>query len=90
VIRINPNYALKQIADEYIIIATGDQAVKFSAVLVLNEVGAQVFKMLQAGKAQEEIAEELMKIYEIDQTTAQNDTQRFIDKLIGDGVCSRE
>ena len=37
-VRINDNFALKQIVDDYIVVATGDKAVKFSSVLVLNEV----------------------------------------------------
>lgn len=89
-IRINPHYTLKQVADEYIIMATGNQAVKFSAVLVPNEVGVKVFKMLQAEKTSDEIAKALMAEYGIDEATATTDTQRFIEKLISDGVCSRD
>lgn len=89
-VRINKNFALKQIVDEYIVIATGDKAVKFSSVLVLNEVGAKVFKLLQAEKSEQEIAAALMAEYGIDEVTAAADTKRFVDKLIADGVCSRE
>lgn len=88
-ITINPGYALKQIVDEYVIIATGDNAVKFSAVLVLNEVGVKVFKLLQEKKTETEIAHTLMADYGIDEATASKDVQRFIEKLIGDGVCAR-
>lgn len=89
-IRINEGYKLKQIIDEYVIIATGDKAVKFSAVLVLNEVGVLVFKMLQEGKSEKEIAQALVAEFGIDEATAAADVKRFVDKLINDGVCSRE
>lgn len=89
-IRINPGYVLKQIIDEYVIIATGDKAVKFSAVLVLNEVGVKVFKLLQEGKSEADIAQTLMADFSIDEATATADVTRFVDKLVNDGVCSRE
>lgn len=89
-ITINPGYALKQIVDDYVIIATGDNAVKFSAVLVLNEVGVKVFKLLMENKTEAEIAQQLMADYGIDEDTAQADVKRFIDKLVNDGVCTRE
>lgn len=88
-VRINENFTLKQIVDDYIVVATGDKAVKFSSVLVLNEVGAKVFKLLQDNKTEQEIAVALMKEYSIDEATATVDTKRFVDKLVADGVCSR-
>ena len=89
-ITINPGYALKQIVDDYVIIATGDNAVKFSAVLVLNEVGVKVFKLLMENKTETEIAQQLMADYGIDEVTAKTDVKKFIDKLVKDGVCTRE
>ena len=88
-VRINENFALKQIVDDYIVVATGDKAVKFSSVLVLNAVGAKVFMLLQDNKTEQEIAAALMAEYGIDEATATADTKRFIDKLVADGVCSR-
>ena len=89
-VRINPGYVLKQIIDDYVIIATGDKAVKFSAVLVLNEVGVKVFKLIQEGKDEPAIAQALMADFGIDEATATADVTRFVDKLVGDGVCRRE
>lgn len=87
---INHGYVLKQIVDDYVIMATGDKAVKFSAVLVLNEVGVKVFKLLMENKQETEIAQALMAEFGIDEATATADVKRFIDKLVADGVCSRE
>ena len=89
-VRINSGYALKQIVDDYVIIATGDKAVSFSAVLVLNEVGVKVFKFLQEGKTEAEITAALTAEFGIDETVAGTDVARFIDKLVSDGVCTRE
>lgn len=89
-VRINPGYALKQIVEDYVIVATGDNAVKFSAVLVLNEVGTLVFKQIQDGKAEDAIVQSLVQEFGIDEATAAADVTRFVDKLVGDGVCFRE
>lgn len=89
-VRINRGYALKQIVDDHVIVATGDNAVKFSAILVLNEVGTLVFKQIQDGETEAAIAQSLVQKFGIDEATAAADVARFVEKLVNDGVCSRE
>lgn len=88
--KLNSGFALKQIIDEYIVVATGEKTLKFSSVLVLNEVGAKVFKLLQAGKQPDDMAQAIAQEYDIPFETAAADVNRFLQKLEKDGVCSRD
>lgn len=86
---ISDGFELKKIVDDYIVVAVGQRATNFNAVIVLNEVGVKVFQGVRAGKTSEAVANEIAEEYSIDMTTAKNDVERFLNKLENDGVCRR-
>ncbi len=47
----------------------------------LNELGKQIFKLLQAKKTIEEISSEILKEYDIDTLTLERDIEDFILRL---------
>lgn len=47
----------------------------------VNPVGAEIIELLKEGKNEEQILEELLKIYEIDSKTLQKDLLDFNDIL---------
>jgi hypothetical protein len=47
----------------------------------LNEIGKQIFKLLQAKKTIEEISSEILKEYDIDSLTLERDIEDFILRL---------
>lgn len=47
----------------------------------LNEIGKQIFKLLQAKKTIEEISSEILKEYDIDTLTLERDIEDFILRL---------
>ncbi len=47
----------------------------------VNPIGAEIIEMLKEGKTADQITEELLKIYEIDNKTLQKDLHDFNDIL---------
>lgn len=47
----------------------------------LNEIGKQIFKMLQAKKSIEEISKEILEQYDIDTLTVERDVEDFLLRL---------
>lgn len=47
----------------------------------LNEIGKQIFKMLQAKKSIEEISKEILDEYDIDTLTVERDVEDFLLRL---------
>ncbi len=47
----------------------------------LNEMGKEIFKLLQAKKSLEEISSEIIKEYDIDEHTLERDIEDFILRL---------
>ena len=79
--RIKDNFLLKQIAGDYIVVPVGEKLVDFSAMIILNETGVFLWKLLKDDKSKQQLVEAVMEEYEIDEQTANADVGEFIDTL---------
>lgn len=77
--KIKDGYLLKNVAGEYIIVPVKKGALK--AVMTLNETGALLFKKFQDGCDKEAAVSILLENYDIDKSTAIQDTDNFIKVL---------
>ncbi len=84
--KVKPGYILKTIANQHVVIPTGDEAIHFSGMLTLNESGVKLFEQLQIGTTQASLVQYLLDHYDIDQKTAEHDVQLFLEKLHSKGV----
>lgn len=84
--KIKDSYVLRQIVDEWIVIARGVEALNFKSTLVLNESGILLWKELEKGTTLDLLIECLQKEYDIDKSTATNDVNSFITKLNQAGI----
>lgn len=85
--KIKPGFNLRQIGDEYIIMATGAENVDFTRMISLNESAARLWKEL-SDKAftTEDITELLLSWYEIDEETARKDSEILIQSWTDAGI----
>ena len=88
--KIKEGYLLRQVAGSSIIVAVGDEAVNFDGIKTLNETGAFLWKQIDEGKDKESIVKALMGEYEVDEETAQNDVEEFVNLLINNGLIENE
>lgn len=79
--KVKQGYILKTIANQHVVIPTGDEAIHFSGMLTLNESGVKLFEQLQIGATQDDLVNYLINHYEVDQKTAIQDVQSFIQTL---------
>ncbi len=47
IMKIDRSFVLREIAGEYIIIPTGKTALEFNGLITVNEIGMELWKMLQ-------------------------------------------
>ena len=57
--KLNSDYSLELIDDEYVLIHSSADEVDFSKVITFNEVGAFIFNKIKEGKTREEISKDL-------------------------------
>ncbi len=80
--KIDKNFVLREIAGEYIIIPTGRTALEFNGLITVNEVGMELWKMLQEDVTFDNLLNGILEEYDVDENAAREDIQEFLDRLV--------
>lgn len=84
--KVQNDFVLREIAGDYVIIPTGKTVLSFNGLITVNEVGADLWKMLQSEVTFDDLVRGILDIYDVDETTAREDIQEFLDTLIKGGI----
>ena len=84
--KIEKNIIVREIAGEYILIPTGDAALKMVGIFAVTEVGADIWKKLTEGKDENTIIAELLEDYEVEEDVLRKDYAEFIGRLVENGL----
>ena len=90
IMKIDRNFVLREIAGEYIIIPTGKTALEFNGLITVNEIGMELWKMLQNDVTFEDLLNGIMEEYDVDEDVAKEDIQDFLDKLSNGGILTED
>lgn len=88
--KIDKNFVLREIAGEYIIIPTGRTALEFNGLITVNEVGMELWKMLQKDVTFDDLLNGILEEYDVDENAAREDIQEFLDRLIKGGILTED
>lgn len=84
--KIQKEFVLRELAGDYVIIPTGMTMLMSRNLITVNEVGADLWKMLQSEVSFEDLLKGILDIYDVDEETAREDIQEFLDTLINEGI----
>ena len=84
--KIKDGYILKKVAGENIVVATGEARLSFNGIITFNEVGAEVFALLDGTRTEEQIVDELLKMYNAPKEVISADVNRLIEKMRAQGL----
>ncbi|MBR3703085.1 MAG: PqqD family protein [Alistipes sp.] len=80
--RINPEYKVREIAGENVVILQGEYGADMTRIITLNESALLLWNsLLEREFAVEDAADVLIKSYDVEAATALRDAQLWIDKL---------
>ena len=79
--KIKDSFVLSQIGDSYIVVPTGADTVDLNGMITLNETGAFLWEKLSEDKTAADLADEILKEYDIDRETVMADINEFVEKL---------
>lgn len=79
--KIKDGFILKDVAGSKIVIATGAQRINFNGVITFNDVGAEVFNMLDGTNSVEDIISKISADYNVDSNIVKNDVEKLIEKM---------
>lgn len=85
-IRLDKEYVLRQIGDDYIIVPVGETVLSFNGMITVNETGAFLWEELVKGTNKGELLRTLMDNYEVTQEEAEKDIDEFLDVLYTNNI----
>ena len=75
------DFVLREIAGDLLLVPTGKTALDLNGMLTLNEVGGEIWKMLDEVESEEEIVDRLLEDHDVQREELQRDVREFLDKL---------
>lgn len=79
--KLKKDYVLRQVANTWVVLPLGQEAVSFNGMLTLNESGALLWKALENGADADALVRVLTGEYVVSETQARADVEEFLQKL---------
>ena len=79
--KLKYDFAVREIVGEYIMVPLGAAALKFSGMISTSETGAALAEALKEYVTRQELLQQLLEQYDIDEATAAADLDLFLDQL---------
>lgn len=88
--KLNPDYILRSIAGEHVIVPTGEASQRINGLITLNDTALTIWKGVAAGKTREQLVEALLEEFEVEPELAQKDVDGFLGMLKEQGILLEE
>lgn len=88
--KVDKEFVLREIAGDYIIIPTGKTVLDFNGLITVNEVGADLWNMLQEEVTMDDLVQGILKEYEVEEEVAREDIQEFLVTLEKSGILKKD
>lgn len=79
--KIKREFALRSIAGDNILVPLGSTAMDLNGLVILNDVGARIWRLLPGAEDAAAIVDTLLEEYEVDRPTLVQDVQEFLDQM---------
>ncbi len=79
--KIKDGFVLRNICNEFIVVAVGRQTLDFKGLIKLNESGAFLWEQLKADRTEDDLLQALLAEYAVDEATAKADVAAFLTSL---------
>lgn len=74
----NPNFVLREVAGEFVLVPVSGE---FNGMIVLNEVGAEIYRRAEACPSEEALIDELSDLFDAPRDEIAADTVEFLQQL---------
>ena len=84
--KLKPDFQIVQMANDYMLVPTGDQIDSFNGTVILNEVSAFMLNQLKEDLEKEDLVERLVMEFDVDSATAREDVDVAVEKMKQIGI----
>lgn len=88
--KVDKEFILREIAGDYIIIPTGKTVLDFNGLITVNEVGVDLWKMLQEDVTLDDLVKGILSEYDVEEDVAREDIQEFLAALEKGGILKKD
>lgn len=86
--KASSSYILRNIADQCVLVSVGAEIADFCGIVQLNKSAEILWTVLQKGVTKQEMVNELLNRFEIEETAALEDVNKTIEMLEKRGMVS--
>lgn len=84
--KIKKDFVLREVAGDTLLIPTGQTTLDINGMICLNEMGAEIWKLLPEVEDEEALIARLLDEYDVQEAILREDVRAFLDKLCQVGV----
>jgi hypothetical protein len=84
--KIKEGFILKNVSGKNIVVPVGEEAVNFNGLITLNSSGKMLFEAMHRDVEMIQLVQLMLVHYDIDEETAKNDVNAFVNKLKSKGI----
>lgn len=88
--KINKNFALRKVANTWVVLPLAEATVNLNGMLKLNESGVLLWNALEKESDRQELVSILTSEYEVSEEQARADVDEFLFKLIKVGCIDEQ
>ncbi len=79
--KIKSGYMLREIGGESIVVPVGSRTVDLRGIIKLNDTAAFLWKKLEKECSRQQLVDDLLQEFDVDEQTASHDVDKFIENL---------
>ncbi len=84
--KVKDGFVMKDVAGSRVVLPLGDRRSEINGIITFNEIGAEVFNMLDGTNSVEEIATKISKDYDVSYEMVEADVNALIEKMRANGL----
>lgn len=86
VLRTSPNYVLRTIAGQHVLVSIGEGLADFRGYIQMNDTAAFLWEQLKEGRTKEELFRAILDKYDVDEDRARRDLESSLELLVSKGM----
>lgn len=80
--KTNPNFVLRKIAGENVLLPTGIATQKYNGLITLNSTAVFIWENINISKNKDELVDKVVEHFEIDKKTANEDVEGLLKEFL--------
>lgn len=81
--KIKQGFIIRQLGEQFVVVATGQASLSFNGMIKLNSMGAFIWGLVEQELSVEEMIQAVLAKYEVSEEVAREDVVKFVKELEG-------